>query len=460
MTDTVAIYTRISDDLAGQGLGVARQEADCRALAGLRGWTVAGVYEDNDVSAFKRHVKRPRFEQLLADLAAGKVGGVVAYDLDRFARQPADLERAIAIFDDTPGLRFATVQGDIDLASADGRTMARVMVAFANKSSMDTSRRVTRKHLELAHAGVPVGGSRPFGWLADRATLDPAESDAIRAGADYLLAGGHVATLMRRWNDSGLRTPRGNLWHRSPLKLMLQSPRLAGYRVHRADLLLGPDGSPVRGLWEPILAVDTWQALRARLAAPTGATGRRGGRKYLLSGIALCGACRTSLRGNANARHATFTYACDRNSGGCGAVAVSGPALDRYVTDVILANVLRTPERRLEPWPGGPELDDVEARIRELMFAYARRELQAGHVFPAVQQLEDEAASLRLERDIYGARSGPAPASTIDAWELLDVEGQREVVEAAFVAVIVRKATRKGGRFDAQRVDLLPRAHG
>ena len=86
------------------------------------------------------------------------IDGVVVYDLDRFARQPVDLERAIRIFDGRVGLRFATVQSDIDLSSPDGRTMARVMVAFANKASnkasMDTSRRVRRKHLELAQRGV------------------------------------------------------------------------------------------------------------------------------------------------------------------------------------------------------------------------------------------------------------------------------------------------------------------
>jgi hypothetical protein len=35
----------------GAGLGVARQEQDCRALCERCGWTVAGVYPDNDVSA-------------------------------------------------------------------------------------------------------------------------------------------------------------------------------------------------------------------------------------------------------------------------------------------------------------------------------------------------------------------------------------------------------------------------
>ena len=43
MTKT-AIYTRISNDREGGGLGVARQEVDCRALAERLGWDVVDVY--------------------------------------------------------------------------------------------------------------------------------------------------------------------------------------------------------------------------------------------------------------------------------------------------------------------------------------------------------------------------------------------------------------------------------
>ena len=46
-----AIYARISRDVTGEGLGVERQLADCRALASERGWAVAEEYVDNDISA-------------------------------------------------------------------------------------------------------------------------------------------------------------------------------------------------------------------------------------------------------------------------------------------------------------------------------------------------------------------------------------------------------------------------
>ena len=111
------------------------------------------------------------------DLQSGVIDGVIAYDLDRLARQPRDLERLIDVFEERPELVFCTITNDIDLSTSDGRTMARVMVAFANKASADTGRRVARKHRELADAGKNGGGFPPFGWKADRITIDPEQAE-------------------------------------------------------------------------------------------------------------------------------------------------------------------------------------------------------------------------------------------------------------------------------------------
>lgn len=61
-TGRAATYTRISRDEEGLGLGVARQEQDCRALAERQGWQVVEpIYCDNDISASTRSRKpRPR----------------------------------------------------------------------------------------------------------------------------------------------------------------------------------------------------------------------------------------------------------------------------------------------------------------------------------------------------------------------------------------------------------------
>ncbi|NYI46303.1 DNA invertase Pin-like site-specific DNA recombinase [Nocardioides aromaticivorans] len=48
-----AIYTRISQDRTGAGLGVDRQEQDCRAKAEELGLDVVAVFSDNDTSAYR-----------------------------------------------------------------------------------------------------------------------------------------------------------------------------------------------------------------------------------------------------------------------------------------------------------------------------------------------------------------------------------------------------------------------
>ena len=69
MTSRASIYVRISSDPAGKRLGVTRQLADCRKKAKAMGWNVAGVYEDNDVSASTGKV-RPAYQRMLSDLEA------------------------------------------------------------------------------------------------------------------------------------------------------------------------------------------------------------------------------------------------------------------------------------------------------------------------------------------------------------------------------------------------------
>src|SRR5687768_2451339 len=91
-----AIYTRLSIDRTGDGLGVERQEADCRALASKHGWRVTAVYSDNSISAFNG-ATRPGYEQLLLAVQRGEVDVVIAWSHDRLNRRPRELERYVDV---------------------------------------------------------------------------------------------------------------------------------------------------------------------------------------------------------------------------------------------------------------------------------------------------------------------------------------------------------------------------
>ncbi len=88
------MYARISEDREGAGLGVERQLGDQCALFSQLGLRLAGVYTDNDLSAFTGR-PRPDYLAMLADLDAGRARVVTAWHTDRLHRTPRELESYI-----------------------------------------------------------------------------------------------------------------------------------------------------------------------------------------------------------------------------------------------------------------------------------------------------------------------------------------------------------------------------
>ncbi len=131
---SAAIYARISADVEGTGLGVARQLEDCRKLASDRGWPVGDEYVDNDASAFSGKPRR-EYARMLADLESGARDGMIVYNLDRLHRRPVELEDFVALCESVGVRDVATVTADIDLGNDDGLFMARIFAAFAAKES-------------------------------------------------------------------------------------------------------------------------------------------------------------------------------------------------------------------------------------------------------------------------------------------------------------------------------------
>src|SRR3954469_7065600 len=168
------IYTRISR-FDGEGLsgGVVRQEDDCRAEAKRRTWDVGGVYADDDKSAFSGK-KRPAYVRLCDDIKAGVIDSVIVWDVDRLHRSPRELEDFVTLIEATGAVVVSVSGGDYDLETADGRFKARIMGAVARKESEDKSRRLRRKHAQLADTGKPNGGPRPMGYRRVGLERDPA----------------------------------------------------------------------------------------------------------------------------------------------------------------------------------------------------------------------------------------------------------------------------------------------
>ncbi len=281
MSRRAALYVRISSDPSGLRLGVTRQTKECKAKAAALGWTVAEVYEDNDTSATS--IKpRPRYRQMLADLDAGLVDAVVVWDLDRLTRRPIEVEEFIDLAD-RRGIALASVGGDVDLSTDNGRLFARIKGAVARSEVERKGTRQRSANDQRAADGRPSAGRRAYGYSPDGLHLVDVEASHLRWAAERILAGDSLHAVVRGVDGRGARTTAGNPWTSTQLRRTLQNPRYAGLRVHRGEVV----GT---GSWPTLFDEGTHAALVAVFADPARHVASPP-RRYLLSGVATCGVC-------------------------------------------------------------------------------------------------------------------------------------------------------------------------
>lgn len=452
--DRAAIYCRISQDPEGEELGVERQHKDCRELAERRGLDVVDVFTDNDIGASTRSKPKPRheYERMLNDARAGRFGVILSYSNSRITRRPLELEGLITLHEHY-GTRIKTVvSGSDNLSTADGRMVARIKASVDAAEVERLAERVARKHLENALKGKPVGGTRPFGWRKDKATIKPIEATLIRQAAEDIRNGVAVRRVVNAWNAAGVKTSRGGTWSHQTMRQMLKSPRLVGLRVHQGEVIHDHDGNPVRGQWEPILDHATHAAVVARLSTPERRVRvpRRGGRHYLLSGLIRCGICAGPMYGN-RASKQPFAYRCERGHNG-----INGPKTDAIIEKVVIARLaaedLDAPEP--EPFGGEAQIAAIGDQIKELMDAFKARRLSGAIVIPAVEELEAERAELVAIRNRHEARLGGPDVMriTLEEWVEMDTDRRRAVVETVVETVVIHSPSRRGNVFDDTRV--------
>lgn len=454
--EPVGVYVRISSDVLGEGLGVARQEQDCRALAARQGWEVAGVYVDNDVSAFSGKA-RPEYARLLADIKSGRLERVVTWHPDRLHRSPKELEAFIDLIEAT-GCQVDTVQsGRIDLSTPSGRLNARVVGGFARYESEHKSERVRRKLLQNAEAGKHHGGSRPYGWQDDRMTLREDEARWVRLAARMLLEGNSVKAITRTLHEQGSTNSLGKPWKDVTVRSMLVRPRNAGLRVHHGEVV-------GQGQWAPILERETWEQVRLVLTDPSRTTNPGAlSRHHLLTGIARCGlpACGAVVRvGKAKAYKgvAHEVYRCQ----GASCVVRNQSKVDELVRRIICARLSRPDAVALLRQHEGDDGRDARAEVERLR---TRLDVAAAdYADGAIDSDQLRTITARLRPQIEAAeRLVPSPATrttvladlaghpdAAQRWAALDVSVQRKVVDLLVDVVIL--PTRRGPGFDPESV--------
>ena len=462
-----AIYCRISHDPSGERLGVQRQEDDCRAEATRRHWQVGGLYVDDDRSAYSTRKPRPEYQRLLRDIQEGAVDGVMIWRLDRLHRQPRELEEFI-VLTDKHEVALATVTGDVNLSTTQGRLLARAWGAFSAHESEVKSERLKRAFLERARKGKDAWTIRMFGYNADLRTINPREASVIREAAKRMLKGESLNSLTVDLNRRKIRTTNGNMWSGSHLRALLRNPRLAGLTKYHGEIV-------GKGAWPAILRPADSARLR-EIFRDRGRSNNSANSPNVLSRLLICGRCGAKLAPSSAHPVQYRKYVCPLISGrpGCGRVSVMGTYVEEALFEAVLTRVASVEvsarpvraEARDRRWTkAADELD----RTQRLLDAMAR-DLGEGRLShrewllmrpQLAERVERAQAIVMQDRYDAGIKEFIGNAELLaDAWPEMPYARRRTVMRGLVDHIIVRPAVVGQRRFDLTRLTIRWRGDG
>ena len=443
---TAVVYARISKDVAGDELGVERQVRLCKELAAAQGLHVGDVLIENDTSAYSKK-RRPEFERLMGMLDNREVDAVVVYHSDRLYRRAADLERLVEIVEGSGVSVHSVASGLVDLSTASGRMVARMLGAAAQHESERLSERSKLKTDELASKGSPPSGRPAYGY-GPGYVVNEVEAEHLRQMARRVLEGASLLRVARELDAAGIKPRKADRWNSTSIRLALLNPAVVGLRVHRREVA-GP------GNWTPILDRDTWEKVRAVIADPA-RKHTRSARKYLLAGLVF-----TNLGDQMNGRmdrgkgDAPDDYTPENRTRATYATRAYAKQAQSIDAEKLEAHVLRAMFVALKdahlPDPEEPstnaEVAEIEKELDELAKLRGDRQISISEWMTAREPLLSALEEARTKAGTVRRRSKKLETllskrgAVEKSWDSMDYPTKREVLTAVIERVIVNPAT-------------------
>ncbi|WP_197481834.1 recombinase family protein [Rhodococcus sp. HS-D2] len=481
-TPKAVIYCRISSDKTGAGLGVERQEKDCRELARRLKMQVVEVLSENDTSAYSG-APRPKYERLLEMMRSGSIDAVLALHTDRLHRSLVELEEYVNASEQGSVTTHTVMAGPIDLSTPSGRLVARQLGAVARYEVEHAIERVKAAKLQMAQSGKYLGGQRPFGFEPGRTAIREEEAAVIREIVQRVIDGDSFRTIAVDFNRRGITTTHSKEWNALKVRNVSLRPINTGIVRHNGiDYEANSPAIIPRDQWEDFLIAV--QLNRTRSSHPGTF------RKHVLNGFVFCGECGQKMV------HATKVsrgkrskmVSCRLNHAdtglrtGCGRVARQVEPIIELVRQSILYR-LNSPElvSALHAQKTSAETlkslhakqRAAEAKALEISDDYYVHNLLTREQFERAKVQAD--AALKAINERIESEYSHAVTSAIDlngnleeAWENGTLEWRRDIIALLIDKIIVHRVPRETGykrpmfcgkwRFDPDLVEIKWRA--
>ena len=328
------IYARYSTD-EQRPESIDDQITSCRRYCEKMGWEIVGTYADAAISGASTK-ERPEFNRLTTDIEKRKFDFVVTEAMDRMSRSLAD----------TASLLDRLMFREIKIHTVDKGEVSTLMAGIfgaINQTQLEDIRHKTKRGQIGNVLKGKVAGGKTYGYIVapggeGERLINPEQAEIVRRIFSEYASGASPRAIATRLNDDKIPAPSGGEWNDTSIRGqvargtgILNSMAYIGkitygccsYVKNPATGKRVPRPKPIEE-WEigdaPHLRIvedDIWHQVKARQAEVRtemardesgNALNRAHRRKYLLSGLLICGCC-----GSPYIKADALNYRCNKN---------------------------------------------------------------------------------------------------------------------------------------------------
>ena len=484
-----AIYTRQSVDRI-DSISVESQLEYCQRELAADNYK---VYADKGYSG--KNTNRPAFQQMMQDIAAGKIERVIVYRLDRISRSVLDFANVIDYFQKYL-VSFSSTVEKFDTASPIGKAMLMIVMIFAQLERETIQQRVADAYASRSKRGFYMGGRVPYGFSLREITIDGVrthcymphekESAVIRQifslYAQPQVSLGGVAEYL---NAHGVKNRSGENFSRYRIRDLIVNPIYARsdysiyhfFQTQGAEIVNSPaDFIGVNGAYlysgtsekrktvslaghilvlaphEGIVDADIWLKCRAKCLKNQSAAKPIKAKRTWLAGKIKCGRCGHALtvkvgrrKHKADVRYYLCSYKYAAKSG-CTFGSLHADMLDALILTEICGKLAefaslsqKRPHVHSDVWRLRTKIDEINTEIQALVrqVSLADEDLMK-YINFRVTSLESQkkACCSRIDELEHQSRSSAQKITNyIKAWNRLTIDDKAAVVDCLIESI-------------------------
>ena len=293
-TYQVGIYARLSrdDERFGESVSIENQKLMLTQYCEQQGWTIADYYVDDGWTG--TNFNRPDFQRLIDDVQNKQINLVIVKDLSRLGRDYIEVGRYTDCVFPYYDCRFIALNDGVDTLRQNDDVSMIIKNVFNDIYARDTSKKIRAVRKSNAESGKFMGQKAPYGYQKSaqdkhKLEIDPVAAAVVQRIFSLRRGGNGYQMIARILNQEGVMPPydyhfssRGeanpyptnHLWSRETVKSIIRNEAYIGnmvqlkqgsisYKDHRQKNKPKENWVHVENTHDPIIDMDTWEAVRA-----------------------------------------------------------------------------------------------------------------------------------------------------------------------------------------------------